>query len=443
MTKFSRTNNKNTSSQLDLLKQRSLMKSTLPIIILIIAVLGSYFIYHSGKSNLLLSTKVSETKKLNDVTKSKNQKKIRIVNTQLITVKTHIPLWQTTGVVKPAQTLNLKAEVAGVINKVNPDAIPGALIHQGETLLTLNSENFQYALINKKSALIQAQSTLSIEKGNQVLALEAFAFMPDDMQTEQEKSLVLREPQIASAIAKVMSNQASVDKAKADLAKTEITMPFTGKIQKRNISLGASINANSSLYQILNIEQFWLEVKIPRQFFTILDKKQPVLLTHQQNRNIKHTRLGNILTSLTSLDSRDRQIQLLVSIDDPLLLNKRGLIKATLGTETQATSNNSPNLIFINDFLFLSLHGKPLENTVQIKPHWLIANDYIWVVDQKNTLQQRKVEVVFQGKKYLFVRGNFFEGDHALTDKLSIAVSGMKVKKRSLKSLSLKDKDNV
>lgn len=449
MNKFSSRSQKNS---LNATTQRSSIKNILPVIILTITMVGSYFIYHSGKSNSLLSTQLSEPMNSNDVNQEKKskrqtiQKKIRIVNTQLITVKTHTPTWQTTGVVKPAQTLNLKAEVAGVINNINPNAIPGALIEQGKTLLTLKDDNFQYSLINKKSLLIQAQSTLAIEKGNQVLALEAFAFMQDEKQTPQEKALILREPQIASAMAKVTSNQASVAKAEDDLAKTKVIMPFTGKIQQRNIALGANINASSSLYQVLNVDKFWLEVKIPRHVFSILDKNQPVLLTHQQNNNAKHARLGTIMNSLAALDNRDRQVKLLITIDDPLLLKNPPLKNKSIKNNTLKTKSINDihplPVIFINDFLFLALQGKPLNNTVKIKPHWLIANDYIWVVDQENTLKQRKVNIVFKGKNHFFVRGDFVHGDHALTDKLSIAVSGMKVKKRSLASFTSKEFNN-
>ena len=126
-------------------------------------------------------------------------------------------------------------------------------------------------------------------------------------------------------------------------------------------------------------------------------------------------RKAKIVSVLPQLDPRDRQVKLLLVIEDPLLLSNQ-----------DADNSNLPP-VFINDFLNVELKGRKINNAWTIKNHWLQADNTIWVVDTNNTLQKRPVAILFKGRDLIYVDADIQKGDRALSEKPGIATIGLPV----------------
>ena len=100
--------------------------------------------------------------------------------------------------VRAAEQVALAAQVsARVVRLPGPGGAGGADWPKGTLLAQLEKADFEFALQQQQAALAQAEAQLQIEQGQAALAQEEYAIAAQPL-SEQERALVLREPQIAS-----------------------------------------------------------------------------------------------------------------------------------------------------------------------------------------------------------------------------------------------------
>lgn len=318
--------------------------------------------------------------------------------------------------VKPSQQLSLTSQVSGTLAVINPQAVPGAMLVKGTVLAHLDEQDFKLQVIQKQAAVIQAQAELDIELGQGRVALKDYKISQKNARantanqiSDQDKALILRQPQ-------QKAKHAALDKAKADLAmaklnleRSRLKMPFNGQIISRNVSVGAQVNANSSLFTITNSDEYWLEVKVAKQFLPLLDMQHEVLLNQpswplQQGEKVWHQ--GKILHALPQVDASDRQAKVLVVISKPMQLQ--------------------PNIL-LGEYLDVRLFSQPLINSYKIESQYVLDNDSIWVVND-HTLYKRKLDIIYQGREFIWASGGIEAGDQLLTSKLGTITPGTKVR---------------
>lgn len=375
----------------------------LPLLLIMLAVYYSYQILHS--SNVKRSKPAFKNEKM------------RVVKVAKLIRQDVTPTWQATGVVVPAEEVNIIAEVAGVVARVNEQAKPGNLLAQGQWLVELDKTDYQLNLQTQQAQLIQAQANFDLERAEQQLAKEELSFLNNgdhQIQANMEMALILREPQFKASQAKLAAAETNVEKAKVALARTEVVMPFDGKITKRNIGRGSKVGQNSTLFTVVNVAAFWLEVKVPRSFLNLIDKQQTVTLSQPRLWGEGKTRSARVVSVLAELDNKDRQAKLLLAIDDPL--------------NSKIAANVQRPLVFINDFLTAELTGLAIKNAWTLATHWVMPDNSVWVVDKDKTMQKRHVDVLFKGRDLVYVTGDFQPGDLAVSEKPSVTAIGMKVR---------------
>lgn len=341
------------------------------------------------------------------------QKRLRLVQVEPIKKNSVTPYWDSSGYVTAKNAIKLYARVSGFISQISSDAFPGNELKKGDWLASLEQQDLALTLANKQAQLQQAEANLSLELADQMLAKEELTLLTSRQSLEFDQDLVLRKPQLTVAQAKVKVAQSEVDKASLNLARSKIVMPFDGIISNRSASIGTRVSAGTNLFEIVDTSTYWLEVKIPHTFLPLLDKSKNAILSQPRlwGKGVKRT--ARVLSVLPELDSKDRQVKVLLEIDQPI----------------SQDSHSLPS-IFINDFVNVRLVAKPLVDAWVIKHHWLQPDGSIWVVDQQSKLQKRSVEIVFKGRDYIYVTANFQQGDMALAEKPGIASANLPVKTR-------------
>ncbi|MEH6550584.1 MAG: efflux RND transporter periplasmic adaptor subunit [Pseudomonadales bacterium] len=350
---------------------------------------------------------------------------LRIVNVRPIKKGDYLPIWQASGEVSPAEQVKVVAEVSGIISELGPKANPGQLVEAGDWLVKLDQRELQLQLLGQQAQLVQAQANLELEQANQELARQEYELVKDSIQATDKlnTALVLKEPQVATAKARVAAAQANLDKAQLNLERAIIKAPFRGVITSRLVGRGSKVNLSSGLFELVNTDTFWLEVKVPRAFLSQLDTETEVIIRHEGVWPSGVQRQARVFSVLPDMDSRDRQAKILLTIEDPLSL-----------------IDSSQPRVFVNDFLTVDLPGQLLANSWMIEPAWLMPQQFVWVVDSNNLLYKREVKLLFKGRKRFYVEGDFQPGDRALAEKMDIATQGMEVKPRQQSKSKRKSK---
>ncbi|GAA6204530.1 efflux RND transporter periplasmic adaptor subunit [Thalassotalea sp. SU-HH00458] len=345
----------------------------------------------------------------------KKQKRVRIVQVSALEKGSIAPSWLASGYVKPSETINIHAKVSGDIEQINPLALPGQTLKKGDWLVKLDPVDFELSLNSQHAQLEQANASLALEQADQVLAKEELALLNQNNALNIDQDLVLRKPQLAVAQSKVAVAKNNLAKAKLNLKRTTVVMPFNGQIMTKNVGRGSKVSSNTKLFAITNTQKYWLEVKISHLFLAFLDESVQYKVMNERVWGKGKYRQAQFISILPELDNKDRQIKVLLAIDNPITPLK----------------DNQPH-VFINDFVNVELQGKTINNAWTIKHHWLQADNTIWVVDAAQTLQKRKVNVLFKGRNLIYIEGEFQRGDLALAEKPGIANVNLPVKPRRI-----------
>ena len=359
-------------------------------------------------------------------TAPKPQKKSLQVQAPLVEVKAfqHTnsrPSWQGGASVNATASVKLVTQVAGQIEYIPDTVIPGAFVKKGQQLAQIDKANYQLLVTQKKAMVTQAQASLDIEMAQVENAKNDYRLSGMQLKAAA-KSLALREPQLASAKAVLASAKADLAKAQLDLKRTLLTMPFNGHVMKQLIGSGAYVNNASPIFEVVKSDAYRLEVKVPQKFIQILDSSHLVTINKLNSNEIRQ---GKILSILPQVDETDRQVRVLISIEDPLALNGPG------------------SAIRYNDYVQVTLYGRAFDNVVQLKTDDLNGQQYIWVVDGQNQLQKRAVEVLYSGRVTTWARTKTQAGDQLLGSSLTLARIGMTVRVAGNKATALAEQEGA
>lgn len=315
------------------------------------------------------------------------------------------PEWKAGATVVASDSVTLVAQVGGRIEHVESDAVPGALLSKGALLAQLEKGDYQLALQQAQATLTQAKAALAIEQGQVSLAEEEFALSGTQL-SATDRALVLRDPQLQIAKADLVSAEAAVQQAELNLARTEIRMPFDGRVISRAISTGSVAGTGSELFGVVATSEFWIEAKLPRSFLALLDHSHPVLVSHAAWGD--ETREAKILSILPGVDSGDRQARIVLSLASPL--------DSTLGP-----------VVLLNDYVSLTLSGLEFKNAYRVPREYVSDNGGVWVVNDMQ-LSERRPNGLYTGRDHVWFSDGFEEGDCLLISQVDAAVTGMKVR---------------
>jgi len=374
-------------------------QKSLPLLVVIAGLLLGYYILDLGH------------KKPNnhDKYKKSQQRAMRTVQASILEKGSVVPYWDTSGFVIPAESVKVYSRVSGNISSINPNSFPGGILKKGEWLAKLETIDFELSLKSEQALLEQAEANLSLVQVDQILAKEELLLLNNNGTLNIDESLVLRKPQLTVAEAKISVAKNNVKKAKITLDRSEVIMPFDGKVMSKAVGIGSKVSTNTELFSVINTDVYWLEVKVPHRFLSIFDKYKSVKISQPRLWGEGNDREGHFISILPELDNTDRQVRLLLAIEQP-----------------QADIKDQPQ-VFINDFLNVQLKGKTIDNAWKIKHSWLQTDNTIWVIDSNSTLQKRAVSVLFKGRDFIYVRTEIQDGDMALTEKPGIASIGLPV----------------
>ena len=359
-------------------------------------------------------------------TAPKPQKKALQVQTPLVELKAFNesaarPTWQGGASVNAKAIVKLVTQVSGQIESIPSSVLPGAFVKKDGDLVQIDSANYQLLVTQKQSLVTQAQASLDMELAQVQNAKNDYRLSGMQLKAAA-KSLALREPQLASAKAVLASAQADLAKAELDLERTYLKMPFNGHVMKQLVGIGAYVNNATPIFEVVNSDAYWLEVKVPQAFISIMDTTKKVTINKLGSTN---TREGSILSILPQVDETDRQVRVLISIEDPLALN------------SDATA------IRYNDYVQVTISGKLLESVVQLKTDDLNGQNEIWVVDRDLILQKRSVSVIYSGRMNTWAKVDKKLGDQLLSSPLALARIGMSVRVPTSKPTVLAEQEGA
>ena len=326
------------------------------------------------------------------------------------------------GVVVPSEEVVLRPEVGGRIVERHPSLVPGGLLKKGEVLVRIDPAEYEIAVRKAEAELVQAQATCDMEQGQQTIARREWNLLEDRLnEMAANQSLVLREPQLQRCEAQRDAAQTALDKARLDLERTTVLVPFDCIVTEESVEIGQLVDRQNQLATLIGTDEFWVKAavyldRLPRISFPQADGTggSEVRVILKTGRGEPALWKGRVVRLLGDLDPKGRQARVLVSIWDPLNL------------EDENKDRNER--LLVGSYVTLDIEGGVLEGVYSIPWPALRENDYIWVRTPQNTLQIREVDIVWKREEDVLISDGVQPGDQLIATRLANVIPDMAIK---------------
>lgn len=324
----------------------------------------------------------------------------------------------TTGSVVPSKDIILSPRVSGEVMEISSSFTPGGFVKKGEMLLRIDHADYQNALQLRESELLQAEADLNIEMGRQNVAQKDLELLEEELAGE-DKSLVLREPQLNAAKSRVKAAQAAVEQARLNLQRTTIRAPFDAHILSRNANAGSQVSPGQNLGRLVGMDVYWVEATLPPSKLRWLsfpgsenEKGSPVKITNRTAWEKGEFREGYLYKLIGSLEGNTRLARVLVEVEDPLL---------------QQTNTSDMQPLIIGAFMEARIEAAEIKDVFRVSRGLVRKDETVWVMVD-NKLKIRVVDVLLQDAEYAYVTAGLNDNEKVVVTNLTTVTEGVSLR---------------
>lgn len=317
------------------------------------------------------------------------------------------------GTVLAAGSVTLQPEVQGRIVERHPALIEGGIVQAGELLVRIDPRDFRLAVADARTALENAETLVEIEAGRAEVARREWERFGEDAPTP----LALRDPQRRQAELQVRSARQALERAELQLARTRITAPLTGVVQRASAEVGQVVGPQSALATLVAIDTFWVRVPVPADDLPWL--AIPGVSAPEDDGGPVRVRLGaderegRILRLLGEVDPAGRMARLLVGIDDPLHLER---------PEGERTP------LLLGSWVEVELPARAPRDVVVLPREAIRDGDRVFVATADGTLDIRNVRFAWRDPETVAVADGLRAGERVITSRVPAPVPGMRLR---------------
>ena len=316
------------------------------------------------------------------------------------------------GNVVPRNKTALSAQVSGQVVSLSDSFIAGGTFKKGDVLATLEQDDYKTDLKLAEAELAQAQAALQEEIARGKVAEQEWR----SVNSVAPPELGLRKPQLAKEQANVKAAEAKLERAKRNLARTQITAPYNGIVVERNIDLGQFVTMGAAIGTVYSTDT--AEVRLPitdsdLMFVNIASQSTdgaPVSLKASVGGLTRRWE-GKLVRSEGVLDTGSRVVYAIVEVKDPY--NMKG-------------SHSAP--IRFGQFVEAEITSRQNEALMVLPRSILRLDNNVLTVNENREIEIKPVEVARTTAKEVFIRSGIEEGSLVVTSAVPNPYNGMKVR---------------
>jgi len=374
---------------------KTLLRRLSPFFILLLFIVGAV---------LLMKTKETPEQKPEEMP-------IPIVDVTQVeqkTVSLNLPSY---GVVTPKYKTQLVTEVQGRMLTISPQFVAGGIVRKGDQLAQIEPSDYEADLMQAEATLAQATAALNEEIARGEVAKIEFKDYDKGLPPE----LGLRIPQLKKEQANVKYAQAALARAQRNLERTVIRAPFDGIIKARNVDLGQYVTLGTNLGELYDTRIAEIRLPISNDdlaYLESVDNPDTEVTLSASLAGKMNSWEGNIIRSEGVIDADNRMVYLVAEIKDPYLREhkKQGSLPLKYGS-------------FVNAVI----KGRTVDGIVKLPRH-VVRNDHVALINDKNIVEMRHVNVVRSDLEHVFIKDSLKTGERVAITHFSNMANGQLVK---------------
>lgn len=320
------------------------------------------------------------------------------------------------GTVRPRTQTILSAEVSGSVVSISPKFVAGGVFQKGEELMRIDPTNYVVAVDQAEALLLQRQIEFD---GARKLRSQGYR----------------AESEYASAAAALATAKAEVVRAKRNLERTYIRVPYEGMVLAKEADVGQFVNPGTRLGVTFATD--FAEVRLPLtdQDLAFIDLPGAAEIAETGSAAGPQVRLtavqkgqftewnAQIVRSEGVVDEKSRVTYAVARVEDPYQLHADG-ISLPIGT-----------------FVAARIDGASIGEIIRVPRSALRGSNQLLFVDDDNKLQIRSVEVIKADAQFAYVRGGAAAGERVTLTAVEAPTNGMRVRTTDRPDAAAQDED--
>lgn len=334
------------------------------------------------------------------------------VESDVVTLSVHAQ-----GEVRPKTEIDLIPQVSGKIVAISQSFAEGAEFTSGETLIKIDDTNYVIAKIRAEANLAAAKVTVQRELANAKIKKEHWL---DKDTTGVPSEYALNKPQVMEAEAMLAAAEADLREANLNIARTEINVPFLGRVREKLVGLGQYVTAGTRLGRVFSTDI--VEVRLPLTDTQLAELNLPIgfmstssnapAVQFSANVGSKvHSWNGRIVRTNAAMDKDTRMVYAIAEVEDPYGLG---------------SDNGAP--MAVGMFVRANIAGVNSQSAMVLPRLALRNSNKVYVINDNNRLEIRTVEVLSTSTDIVLVTDGVKPGDMVVTSTIPAAVDGMEVR---------------
>jgi RND family efflux transporter MFP subunit len=321
------------------------------------------------------------------------------------------------GSVRPRTQTTLVAQVSGIIVSISDDFVAGGFFSAGEVLIEIDPSDFRTALKRAEAALASRRAKLAEEKSRSEQAVKDWRNLG---RAGDPPDLVKRKPQLDDAVANVLAAEADLEKARRDLQRTRISVPYDGLLREKRVDVGQYVTPGTQLGVSFAVDTAEVRLPLAMDDLAFLDLPSA---TDDETGDYPEVSLSadfggetmswkaSLIRTEGVLDVNSRVLYAVASVVDPYgLLGESQQDELRMGTYVRA-----------------EISGRRVEDVV-VLPRYVLRNDNtVLVANEERMLEIRTVEVVREEPRQVYITSGVKDGELVVTTTLDAPIPGTRL----------------
>ncbi|WP_196137208.1 efflux RND transporter periplasmic adaptor subunit [Aliikangiella sp. G2MR2-5] len=374
------------------------------------------------------------------------------------------------GVVEADHKLEARAEISGRITYVHPELKKGAILPQGTLLIKIDDKDYELALrqaeadlLAKQANLKEMQLTIDNNELELKLAVEKLKVRENELnrvkklhksgsvsqsRLDQEQQNYLQQKQevqklknlettlpsdMAVVEAQIAIAEAKVKQSSRNLERTNITLPFDGRISQVSVEQEQYVSLNAPLFNAFGMEKMLITAQFPvdqfRQIAASFDTSKTQNMAQMLNGNMSNILSSLGLTAQTYIAGEPSTVweAKVERLSDNLDPQSRtiGVTVSISGSYRQMVPGKRPPLL---EGMYMEVKLQGATNDYIVIPRLALHKNEIYLVDEEQKLTRYELENYQLQNEIVLSNSMALKGKTLITSDVFPAVNGMAVK---------------
>jgi len=329
-----------------------------------------------------------------------------------------IPVF-TQGTVTPRTTIQLSAQVSGIITKVDSTFANGGFFKQKAILLSIDKSEYRLGITKAKAVVARAKQQLAKAEVDFNQAKQEIESM--GKKDSSVTAYALKRPQLEEAKANLRAAQADLEIAELQLQRCDIRAPFDGRVLEKLVGVGQYIVPGQYLARIYAVDIAEVRLPISEKQTGLMSipysyqgvkpgQPGPTVILQGKFAGRNYHWQGGIVRTEGGIDEKNRLLYVVAQVLNPY--------------KQDLTQPDRPPLS-MGMFVQAEIEGRRFDNTYVLPRSALHGNDVIWLLNKESRLELLKVSVLFRGPDLVYINGGISNGDSIIVSPLDAIVDGM------------------